>query len=70
MRRDIAKKCAAVLAVVITISGCGGQVQQTEQDQAQAEVVEMNSNYDFTVNYDGIKKVMCRRVLLFTIRRC
>lgn len=56
MRIDIAKKSAAVLAVVVTISGCGGQVQQTEQGQSQAEVVEMNSNYDFTVNYDGIKK--------------
>ncbi len=58
MRSSLIKISAAVLAVVITISGCSGQKQTTsdEQTQVQTEAAEVDRDYDFTVSYDGIKK--------------
>ena len=56
MRSKKTKILAAFATVVITISGCGSQIQTTLPEQAQTEAAEVDRNYDFTVSYDGIKK--------------
>ena len=56
MRSKKTKILAAFATVVITISGCGSQIQTTLPEQAQTEAAEVDRDYDFTVSYDGIKK--------------
>ena len=47
---------AAFSAVVLTISGCGVQPQTAATEQTQAEADVADRNYDFTVDYSGVKK--------------
>ncbi len=54
MRYHKIKPIIASLIVVMTISGCNGQSQQTTQQRAETEEVIVDNEYDFGLSYDGV----------------